>query len=823
MRYLSLAAFASIALAQGTITVYHETATVAKGTSRQFTAYVPLSPNTVRWSVNGVDGGSAALGTVTQTGLYQAPASVPASNVVHVTATSTAYPAINGKSVVTISQPQPDLWSVTPRAASAGMDLKLTLNAANVTPEARVLVSGVTQPATYVNSRTMTLTYRFEKSGRYGIQIENPAPGRTVSNSVLVTIGAPNPVPNVTVTPKAATVRLGLTQQFTANTPVSWTASAGTISAGGLYTAPAMMPGSPMVTVRATSTSDTTKSATASITLEEGVALTLTPTAATVRLGESQAFTASVPVTWSATTGVISAAGVYTAPATMPGSPMVTLRATSVSDTTKSATAAITLTAPSPSSSALANAGRFLEQAAFGPTPQAISEVQMKGVDNWLSEQFNLPETGLVAGADERAAVLHRLMQAPDQLRQRVAWALGQIIVISWNKNPYGAEYVPYLNILSRNAFGNYRTLLKEITLSPQMGKYLDLANSNRPGLGGGANENFPRELLQLFSIGLVQLNPDGSPKPGPIPTYTQDDVRQFALALTGWTYPTAPGATPRANNWEEFSQSAMEPRPGNHDTGPKVLLNGVVLPAGQTVEQDLEGVIDCVFRHPNVGPFVATRLIRSLVTSNPSGAYIQRVAGVFDNNGSGVRGDLKAVVRAILTDAEARPEAPAPQHGRLKDPVFAYISFLRAMNGSLSASNSVSWIFSRMGQAITAPPSVFGYYSPLYRLPANPAWFGPEFQIYTPTESVLMGNELFWPINYPANGDPRIDLAPFLAATELEALVELVNQRLFYGRMSAGLRQALVKAAGPSYNQQQRVETVLYLAALSGEYAVHR
>jgi uncharacterized protein (DUF1800 family) len=405
-------------------------------------------------------------------------------------------------------------------------------------------------------------------------------------------------------------------------------------------------------------------------------------------------------VTWSATPGTISSTGLYTAPAAMPASPAVTIRATSTADTTKFATAAVTIqsaTPPAPNPGLL-SAARLLDQAAFGPTPQSLDEVQSRGAAAWIEDQFNAPESALSLTGDLRAQMLSRLAQAPDQLRQRMVWALSQIIVVSMDKNNYANEYIPYLQILSRNAFGNYRTLLKEIALSPQMGKYLDLANSNKPGSsGGGANENFPRELMQVFTIGLVELNTDGSPKPGPIPTYTQETVRQFALALTGWTYPTAPGATPRSNNWEEFSKPAMEPRPADHDTSAKFLLNNVVLPAGQTPEQDMDGVIDCLFNHPNAGPFLATRLIRFLVTSNPSPAYTARVAQVFNSNSNGIRGDLKSVVRAILMDPEARNDQATPTQGRLKDPVGMYVSFVRALNAgsrrpTRSPGPSLAW-----------------------------------------------------------------------------------------------------------------------------------
>jgi len=294
--------------------------------------------------------------------------------------------------------------------------------------------------------------------------------------------------------------------------------------------------------------------------------------------------------------------------------------------------------------------------------------------------------------------------------------------------------------------------------------------------------------------------------------------VQQVALALTGWTYATAPGATPRANNWEYFG-APMETREANHDTTAKTFL-GTTLPAGQTVQQDLDGLIDCLMRHPNIAPFLATRLIRALVTSNPSPQYIQRVADVFVDNGSGVRGDLKAVVRAILLDAEARNDSAVADQGRLKDPILQVTGLLRALNGHLSPSHGLGYLFDNMAQPVLAPPSVFSWFSPLYHLPNSPL-FGPEFQIYTPTEAVLRGNLFYAAIHYPA-GDMIVDLSPFQPyGNDMAGLVEAVNQRLLYGRMPAAMKQTLIDAASPGYDATTRIDTVLYLTALSGLYAV--
>jgi uncharacterized protein (DUF1800 family) len=817
-----------LSLLDAQVTVTPKDARLIPGASKDFN-----SSASANWFVNDIAGGNSSVGQVNAAGRYIAPAVVPANNIVTLKAVSKANSTRTGTATITLLQQTASIRSVSPSRPAAGKEVELTVTATGFLATAKVQINGMAWPTTASPSAgTLKAKGTFPAAGVYALTILNPGPGSTMSDPFNLTVTAPDPPPaavTVSVTPGAATVALAATRQFTAtvsnssNTMVTWSATAGSISSTGLYTAPAAMPASPPVTVRATSSADTTKFATATVTLQSG-SIGVTPATVTVTLGTTQQFTATAATTWSATAGTITATGLYTPPATMPASPAVTIRATSTADATKFAIAAVTLqsaTPPAPNPGLL-TAARLLDQAAFGPTPQSLADVHAWGAAAWIEDQFNAPETALSLTGDLRAQMLSRLSQAPDQLRQRMVWALSQIVVVSMDKNNYANEYIPYLQILSRNAFGNYRTLLKEIAISPQMGKYLDLANSNKPdSSGGGANENFPRELLQLFTIGLVELNTDGSPKPGPVPTYNQETVRQFALALTGWTYPTAPGATPRSNNWEEFSKPAMEPRPANHDTSAKVLLNNVVLPAGQTPEQDMDGVIDCVFNHPNAGPFLATRLIRFLVTSNPSPAYIARVAQVFNSNSNGIRGDLKSVVRAILMDPEARNDQATANQGRLKDPVGMFVSFVRALNGRISPANQITWTFSRVGQTLTAPPSVFSYYSPMYRLPGNPALFGPEFQIYTPTESILLGNEIYQLLGNPS-GDPTIDLSPFQAAAgNVQNLVDLVCTKLHHGRTPAGLRAAIAKAVQAAYDNKQRIDIAIYLAALSGEFAV--
>ena len=635
-------------------------------------------------------------------------------------------------------------------------------------------------------------------------------------------------------------------------------ASVGTVSSIGLYQAPAAVPSPNAVKVSATSTSVAGKSGFVTLTITQvpphlwsSRPTAVRPGAFTLALNGS-GFNSNASVSFGgvklATTLVsatqITASG--TATSTQLGSNVAVLVSQSGNGGTASETVQVMVSADAPAgdpspgpgpgpgpapdpgtSKGTANlkAGRFLEQAAFGPTPAAMARVNTIGIDAWLNEQFAMPETAISLPASSstgavQVEMLWRLSTAPDQLRQRVATALSQLIVISLNKNIYPNEVVPYLQILSADAFGNYRTLLGDIATSAQMGKYLDLANSNKPSGKAGANENFARELMQLFTLGLYKLNLDGSVQLDasgtPIATYDQAMVQQLALAFTGWTY-----VGPGNNNWENFS-GPLQPKNINHDTSAKSLL-GCSLAAGQSAAAEMVAALDCVFKHPNVAPFVSTRLIRALVTSNPSPAYVARVATVFNNNGSGVRGDLKLVVRAILLDAEARNDGYAstsPNSGKLKDPILHVVSLLRALSGGITPGNQLSWNFSRLGEAPLLPPSVFSFYSPLFRIPHSPL-AGPEFQIYTPTEAVLRGNFIWALLNTPGT-DVVLDVSPLVAlGANTAGLIDAVDQALLYGRMPQAMRQSIANAIVAQSDNRQRALIALYLTTLSGYHAV--
>lgn len=930
----------------GTMDIWPRDNTVELGSTKLFGAYVPINPNTVAWLVNDLVGGNAALGTISTSGLYTPPAVAPTNNVLTIKVRSTAFPNSFASTSLKVTRKYPWLWSVSP---SGGTPMKVgtyrvSLNGSNFAPDSVVTANGADLVTTYVSPTQVTAVGTAAVSGTLNFAVRQPGPGAVTGNSVgvsvvdsvvtvtvapasvtvpvgaaqafaaslsgttntavtwsvngvvggaaatgvispaglytapatvptsptvtiratsvasstafgqaTVTVAAPLPAVVVAVTPAAASITVGATQLFASsvtgstNTAVLWSVNgvnggstaAGTISSAGLYTAPATLPTNPTVAVRATSLANPAGFAQAVVTLlppPPPVSVGVVPAAATVPLGSSRSFdvavtgTTNTAVTWSvngiaggsAALGTITPAGLFTAPAVMPASSLLTIRATSVANTSKSATAAVSLTLPTTTTAELA-AARFLEQSSFGPTTAEIARVRQMGIPAYLDEQFSLPATPIpVPPGNSVGELQHWLLStyttAPDQLRQRVIYSLGQIVVTSANKLIYADAMLPWMNALRNHAFGNYRDLLREVALSPSMGKYLDLANSMKPGLGGGANENFPRELMQLFTIGLWELNPDGSlwldPVGAPVPTYTQADVMQLALALTGWTYATAPGQTPRAANNDYFG-APMETRPANHDTGTKIVL-GRVIPANQTVQQDLESVLEILMTHPNLPPFLATRLIRGLVMSNPSPGYVQRVATVFSATG----GDLRATVTAILTDPEARNDTPTATSGRLKEPILHISQFLRALDGRYSSTEQLTYLYDYMAQMPLSPPSVFSWFSPLYHVPKSPL-FGPEFQIYSPTEATLRGNLLQYLLGN-SGGDFTIDLTPYQPfGNDMPGLVEAVNQRLLYGRMPAGMKPVLINAATPGYDARTRIETVLYLTALSGQYAV--
>lgn len=565
------------------------------------------------------------------------------------------------------------------------------------------------------------------------------------------------------------------------------------------------------------------------VNVTSSLALSISPIGASVTPGGKTQFQSTVTgstnkaVTWSVVgspaAGVIDSSGVYTAPVVPPVGGLATVYAVAAADGVTKAATTISIQDP------LAVAyGRFLEQSTFGPTPALMAHVRQVGIAAFFNEQLATPESSWPAlNTATRASAIDAFfgnaLNGADQLRQRVIFALSEVFVVAMNKNTNGNEIVPWLQVLSRNAFGNYRALLKEITLDASMGKYLDLANS---GVAGGApNENYPREVMQLFSLGLALLNLDGSVQTdaqgNPLPTYTQTDVQQLAKALTGWTYSNASGTAGTGAN-SNYYPGPMIPAPGKHVTSTKTVL-GRTIPANQTIQQDLDSAIDIIFNHPNVGPFVATRLTRALVTSNPSPAYIARVAQAFNGNATTPRGDMRAVLAAILFDSEARNDSPPGNFGRLRTPMQHLIAVARALGLNPGPASQFAYLFYGMNEGLLDAPSVFGHYSPLFHIPRSPL-FGPEFQIYAVSDAVNRANFFYalayspWPINPTLK--PFVDIA-----ADAAALTAALDTTLLYGRMLPTTRAAILASLPSMYDSNQRVLNALYLTFTSGEYLV--
>lgn len=496
-------------------------------------------------------------------------------------------------------------------------------------------------------------------------------------------------------------------------------------------------------------------------------------------------------------------------------------------------------------------AARLLDQASWGPNPTSIAQVQQAGITGWLTQQFalntsDLPDQALLNSAGNtntdvgpvRAAFFQNALTGNDQLRQRVAFALSQIWVVSQVSGVSNAyAFPPYWRVFRDNAFAKYSDLIRAVSLNPAMGRYLNMANNNKGNTAKGTqpNENYARELMQLFTIGLVQLNMDGSmvldSKGNPVPTYTETDVTNVAKAFTGWTYPTAPSASPASNN-PAYYIGNMFSVAANHDTTAKTIFGNYVIPAGQTADQDLTSVINALMQQTTMAPFVCKQLIQHLVTSNPSPGYISRVSSVFLNDGTGTRGNLQAVITAILTDVEARAgddpsSAVNANFGHLREPILFLTSALRGLNATTNSSNVVGNVASALSENLFNAPSVFSYFSPQSR--TERGLFGPEFQIYSTQTAASRANYVYNMI-YSTTGidsNTPVNLAPFNAKLPTNTpanqaiLIDYISSVFLDHGMSADLKQAATSAAQAATSAANAVKAALYIVLTSGEYQV--
>jgi len=508
----------------------------------------------------------------------------------------------------------------------------------------------------------------------------------------------------------------------------------------------------------------------------------------------------------------------------------------------------------------LREASRLLDQCTFGADYALIEEVANAGLVTWVDQQLAMPytksSTMMWSNGQSWDGELwikgwwRTVMLAPDQVRQRIGYSLSQIMVVSraGSDQIRGRPDVQanwYDMLVKHGGEGNFRDILQDVTYSPAMGLYLSHIKNRKsdPALGRFPDENYAREVMQLFSIGLWMLNEDGSQQLDefgePIPSYDNSHITELAKVFTGFAW----GGPNNLLSFETSNNAAygdpMSVWDDEHEPGVKNLVNGVTIPAGQTGDQDIAIALDALFNHPNTGPFIAMRMIQRLTTSNPSPAYIRRVARVFADNGLGERGNMRAVARAILLDPEARNFEPRskPDYGRLKEPYLRYVKYARAFNARNSANTyrittpySSSWF----GQEPLNAPSVFNFYLPSYRPSgelANASLLGPEFQIATPNvmvgtaNTVLRGIERgFDPYYYGGEAqslqpDYSAEIA-LASAGQYSALIDRLNIMLAQGSMTDESRQILLAMLQSlaAFSAEQKVEYTIFILGESPE-----
>ena len=522
------------------------------------------------------------------------------------------------------------------------------------------------------------------------------------------------------------------------------------------------------------------------------------------------------------------------------------------------------------------DAVRLADQATFGPTEALVATIKAKGATAWVTEQLALKTSRYTSGkgSGEYHQYLDRpdfctpamepncfrdyistdplmwdfyrnAVGQPDQLRQRVSFAFQQMFPLN-NAEVLGTYgFRNYYNAMLDGAFGNYRDLLKKISLSPLMGDFLNNANNDK----GAPNENFARELLQLFSIGTCELNLDGSLKGGKCqPTYNNETVRAYAFALTGWTYPAGGahpnGCWPTGANCRYYNGDMVQ-IDKYHDKQARSLLSNVKLAAGHTAPVALESVLDSVMAHPNIGPFIGRQLIQHLVSSNPSPGYVTRVAAAFNNGrfasfGSGARGDLAATVAAVLLDAEARGDSVPAQGGKLREPVLMFTGVLRGLNGSTDGE-PFNWYWGgNLQQRVFNPPSIFSDYPPDYPVAGTGGLVGSAFGIHNANTALARMNYLLYLIDWGGSGvdasipgatGTKVNLASFTdSADNAGVLVDRISM-VALGRLLPSTPRASVVKAVERWTQAtdgnnwktSRVKRAAYLVYASPDYQIQR
>jgi uncharacterized protein (DUF1800 family) len=872
--------------------------------------------------VNGIAGGNAELGTIDGNGLYTAPAIVPVPNNITITSAATTHPEYPpGTLALGVLNPIPILTSVTPTGFSEGVTT-VTVAGSEFVYGAQISWNGTPITTTFVSSTQLVASIAAPNPGTFPLLVTNPNPGSANSATAQVKVAPgqvvfqlqPQTGSDVRVT---NSINFGLTVTGTNNTGVTLAingvaggnAQVGTAvsNADGsiTYTAPAVVPKpTNVVQMTITSVDNPAVSINQNISVLNPIPILTSATPTTFNVGS-----ASVVVTGQ---DFISGATVL-----MNGTPVPT---TFNSGTQLTATVnpvepgnmdlQVLNPSPGPATSSdliadvqgtpalqvsLTDASRFLQQATFGATDADIQNLSLIGYQAWLNQQFAAQQTLMEPGV-EQAVILNNpacaaadvkcnaalfvqnpqdenyvenafwqdSLSASDELRQRVQHALSEVFVISGTNA--SVQNMPrgeanYYDMLGVDAFGNFRQLLQDVTLNPMMGQWLNMLGNDKGNATTDPDENYAREVMQLFTIGLYQLNNDGTQKldgsGNPIPTYSNTDVMGMAAVFTGFSW-QIPGDTTEAG-WSNCCQYVgtgfgeellpMTSYSDHHSTVEKDFL-GVTIAASSNPDPngDLKIALDTLFNHPNLPPFFCRQLIEHMVTSNPSPAYVNRVATVFEDDGTGTRGNMQAVITAILTDSEARTTSAAvanPQYGKVRESLLRYTEWARAF--SAQSRNGGYWLGSTedpiygLGEMTLRSPTVFNWFAPGYVPPgtsiAAAGLVGPEFQMTNVTTVVGYLNYMQGAIGANATGGPDV-FASYgtelgLASTPT-ALVDRLNLLLMAGQMNSTLEGEIVSAVSaidiPTGDQNAinaaltaRVQTAVYLTLASPDFTAQQ
>lgn len=677
-----------------------------------------------------------------------------------------------------------------------------------------------------------------------------------------------NPLPpqmQLSISPKNATVPGDNTEQFTAQAAdgsspaVAWsvngvvggTATTGLISITGLYTAPEFPPVPNKITIGIAETATPSIKASVAVLLDNPVpqissisppqfpvgTFTLTLNGAHFATNAVVLFGTTALTTTRTSSTQLTATG--SATAAQEGNVSVAVKNPDPGSSTSGPVMAFVLGgSPIVSQSA---AVRFLEQSTYGPTPELVTQLQQTGFDLFLQSQFAAAVSTYPAplATDTNLTKVQNQfflngVNDADQLRQRLAFALNEIWVVGANKVSDPTGYTNYIQALTNDALGNYYDVMTDVTLTPAMGHWLDMVNNDKPATGNHANENYARELMQLFTMGLSQLNPDGTQMldgfGNPIPTYTQNDVMALGRSFTGWTYPTMAGATLVKHN-PSYYGGPMVPFESNHDSGAKTFL-GQSVAAGQSAEQELANVLTIIFNNPNLPPFVCRQLIEKLVTSNPSPAYVARVtaaftSGIFQNYGTGKRGDLQAVTAAILLDDEARrgdsPSTAVASDGKLREPVVMMVALARAFHANTDGTGFTGQS-GTMSQSLFNSGSVFNFFPPQSLIPGT-TLNGPEFAIFNTSTALNRVNFINTFVYGKVSSTTSVDFTPVINAGTTDQMVGWLNNLFLHGTMSSQTQSSIMTALGAvgSTDTTNLAKTAIYLVTSSSQYQVQR